>query len=214
MLPPSSEVTVSGFGLSRFGDRATAGKLRFAHLRVAGIANIGVPSLALTADGTPDGRGRSACLGDSGGPIVVENYFQSVLVGLVSLADAERGKVPCAGVTFATPVALPEDVSRAHASELRRRRLRLSGPARLGTRHWRGWRQLAVKLRLDGGRRRCPTIAFAATRPAPVANCALARSANSPPCATSSSKVPISTTRPCSKTRMRSALRIVASDAR
>jgi len=111
LLAPSSEVTVSGFGLSRFGDRATAGKLRFAHLRVAGIANIGVPSLALTADGTPDGRGRSACLGDSGGPIVVENYFQNVLVGLVSLADAERGKVPCAGVTFATPVALPEEVS-------------------------------------------------------------------------------------------------------
>ncbi|MFI5015740.1 MAG: S1 family peptidase [Hyphomicrobiales bacterium] len=111
VLSPSSEVTVSGFGLSRYGDRASAGKLRFARLRVAGIANIGVPSLALTADGTPEGRGRSACLGDSGGPIVVENYFQSVLVGLVSLADAERGKVPCAGVTFATPVALPEEVS-------------------------------------------------------------------------------------------------------
>jgi secreted trypsin-like serine protease len=112
VLTPSSEVTVSGFGLSRYGDRSTAGKLRFAHLRVAGIANIGVPSLALTADGTAEGRGRSACLGDSGGPIVVENYFQSVLVGLVSLADAERGKVPCAGVTFATPVSLPEEVSR------------------------------------------------------------------------------------------------------
>jgi hypothetical protein len=112
VLTPSSEVVVSGFGLSRFGDRATAGKLRFAHLRVAGIANIGVPSLALTSDGTAEGRGRSACLGDSGGPIVIENYFQSVLVGLVSLADAERGKVPCAGVTFATPVALPEEVSR------------------------------------------------------------------------------------------------------
>jgi secreted trypsin-like serine protease len=111
VLSPSSEVTVSGFGLSHYGDRTSAGKLRFAHLRVAGVANIGVPSLALTADGTPEGRGRSACLGDSGGPIVVENYFQSVLVGLVSLADAERGKVPCAGVTFATPVALPEDVS-------------------------------------------------------------------------------------------------------
>jgi secreted trypsin-like serine protease len=111
MLTSSSEVTVSGFGLSRYGDRATAGKLRFAHLRIAGVANIGVPSLALTADGTPEGRGRSACLGDSGGPIVVENYFQSVLVGLVSLADAERGKVPCAGVTFATPVALPSDVA-------------------------------------------------------------------------------------------------------
>jgi secreted trypsin-like serine protease len=111
MLRSASEVTVSGFGLSRYGDRATAGKLRFAHLRIAGIANIGVPSLALTADGTPQGRGRSACLGDSGGPIVVENYFQSVLVGLVSLADAERGKVPCAGVTFATPVALPSDVA-------------------------------------------------------------------------------------------------------
>jgi secreted trypsin-like serine protease len=112
VLSPSSEVTVSGFGLSRFGDRASAGKLRFAHLRVAGIANIGVPSLALTADGTAEGRGRSACLGDSGGPIVIENYFQSVLVGLVSLADAERGKVPCAGVTFATPVSLPEEVSK------------------------------------------------------------------------------------------------------
>ena len=111
VLTSKSEVTVSGFGLSRYGDRATAGKLRFAHLRIAGIANIGVPSLALTADGTPEGRGRSACLGDSGGPIVVENYFQSVLVGLVSLADAERGKVPCAGVTFATPVALPSDVA-------------------------------------------------------------------------------------------------------
>ncbi|SDR56367.1 Trypsin [Rhizobiales bacterium GAS191] len=110
-LSPSSEVTVSGFGLSRFGDRATAGKLRFAHLRVAGIANIGVPSLALTADGTPEGRGRSACLGDSGGPIVIENFSQNVLVGLVSLADAERGKVPCAGVTFATPVALPAEIS-------------------------------------------------------------------------------------------------------
>ena len=111
VLSPLSEVTVSGFGLSRYGDRASAGKLRFAHLRVAGVADIGVPSLALTSDGTPEGRSRSACLGDSGGPIVVENYFQSVLVGLVSLADAERGKVPCAGVTFATPVALPEDVS-------------------------------------------------------------------------------------------------------
>jgi len=110
-LTPSSEVTVSGFGLSRFGDRSSAGKLRFAHLRVAGIANIGVPSLALTVDGTPEGRGRSACLGDSGGPIVVESFYQNVLVGLVSLADAERGKVPCAGVTFATPVALPEEVS-------------------------------------------------------------------------------------------------------
>jgi hypothetical protein len=112
VLAPSSEVMVSGFGLSRYGDRSTAGKLRYAHLRVAGIANIGVPSLALTVDGTAEGRGRSACLGDSGGPIVVENYFQSVLVGLVSLADAERGKVPCAGVTFATPVSLPEEVSQ------------------------------------------------------------------------------------------------------
>jgi hypothetical protein len=33
-------------------------------------------------------------------------------VGLVSLADAERGKIPCAGVTFATPVSLPEEISR------------------------------------------------------------------------------------------------------
>jgi secreted trypsin-like serine protease len=112
VLAPSSEVIVSGFGLSRYGDRSTAGRLRYAHLRVAGIANIGVPSLALTVDGTAQGRGRSACLGDSGGPIVIENYFQDVLVGLVSLADAERGKIPCAGVTFATPVSLPEEVSR------------------------------------------------------------------------------------------------------
>src|SRR6516225_12044378 len=45
VLALSSEVIVSGFGLSRYGDRSTAGRLRYAHLRVAGIANIGVPSL-------------------------------------------------------------------------------------------------------------------------------------------------------------------------
>jgi secreted trypsin-like serine protease len=140
VLSPSSEVTVSGFGLSRYGDRATAGKLRYAHLRVAGIANIGVPSLALTADGTAEGRGRSACLGDSGGPIVVENYFQSVLVGLVSLADAERGKVPCAGVTFATPVSLPEEVSRRILA-----RSGGGGPA------WRATRPLDRALGTGGG---------------------------------------------------------------
>ena len=74
---PAVAVTVTEFSVATRLSKPTiyrmmqTGKLRFAHLRVAGVADIGVPSLALTSDGTPEGRGRSACLGDSGGP----NFF-------------------------------------------------------------------------------------------------------------------------------------------
>ena len=145
VLSPLSEVTVSGFGLSRYGDRASAGKLRFAHLRVAGVADIGVPSLALTSDGTPQGRGRSACLGDSGR----SHRLGELLPERARRARQPRGRRTRQGALRRRDIRYARRPAGgrlgAHASRLRRRRLRLSSPARLGTRHWRGWRQLAVK---------------------------------------------------------------------
>ena len=57
-----------------------------------------------------------------------------------------------------------------------------------------------------GGNQRGPPGSLGSPSQAgrPVMNCALARAAKSPSCRTSSSKLPLSTICPCSKTRMRS----------
>ncbi len=109
MLAERRALTIAGFGVSRFGDRTSAGQLRKATLRVIGHD----PSTMLLSERGEIGRSDvSACVGDSGGPIVAEGE-DPVLVGIVSwVVDLGEGAL-CRGITAATPMPLREAHTRA-----------------------------------------------------------------------------------------------------
>lgn len=105
--------SVAGFGVSAYGAAHTSLTLRQTTLRKVALGRAGAPVLVMSGDGSASGRGASACLGDSGGPVVAEGMFSTQLVGLVSWVGTQRGAGRCEGVTVATPVVLPASAARA-----------------------------------------------------------------------------------------------------
>jgi hypothetical protein len=113
-------VRIAGFGVSRYGASATAGQLRETRLRTLGIARLGAPAIVASASGGTGASASSACLGDSGGPMVVETASGPVLVGIVSWVGDQTQSSRCNGITVAAPVLLD-------SPELSKR---LAGPVR------------------------------------------------------------------------------------
>lgn len=103
----ASELHIAGFGVSRYGDRSTAGQLREARLTPIGLARSGVVNLYASESGALGESRVSACLGDSGGPVVVGGA-SPVLVGVISWVGAQAGGRNCEGITVAAPTVLDE----------------------------------------------------------------------------------------------------------
>ncbi len=109
MLDQRRALTIAGFGVSRFGDRTSAGQLRKATLRLIGHD---ASTMLLSERGEIGRSDVSACVGDSGGPIVADGD-EPVLVGIVSwVVDLGEGAL-CRGITAATPMPLREAHTRA-----------------------------------------------------------------------------------------------------
>jgi secreted trypsin-like serine protease len=109
-LSKARRLLISGFGVTAPNDRDSAGRLRETDLKPIGLARTGTVSLFASASGEFGESERSACLGDSGGPVVVETTWSApVLVGVISwVGGQERGKA-CRGVTVATPTLMSDD---------------------------------------------------------------------------------------------------------
>lgn len=90
--PKGEAVTVGGFGVAREGDARSTGTFRVAALRA--VEPYGPARILLWAS-DPDGRGRGACEGDSGGPLFVE----AGSVAAVTSWAAGAGRRGCGGVT-------------------------------------------------------------------------------------------------------------------
>jgi secreted trypsin-like serine protease len=99
-------VRIAGFGVSRYGVSATAGQLREARLRTLGVARLGAPAIVASAGSDPGSSRASACLGDSGGPMVVDTASGPVLVGIVSWVGDQTAASRCGGITVAAPILL------------------------------------------------------------------------------------------------------------
>lgn len=106
LLDDLPAVRIAGFGVSRYGASATAGQLREARLRTLGLARLGAPAIVASASGDTGVSSASACLGDSGGPMVVETRSGPVLVGIVSWVGDQTQASRCTGITVAAPVLL------------------------------------------------------------------------------------------------------------
>jgi hypothetical protein len=111
-LLSSSSLMIAGFGVTRYGDAASAGLLREAPLIPVGIGHLGAISLLASADGRIGSSPISACLGDSGGPVTVRDNNRDVLVGIISWVGSQRGAKVCEGVTVASPTLLSDESSR------------------------------------------------------------------------------------------------------
>lgn len=104
VLESSRELRIAGFGVSRFGDRQSAGQLRETSLRLIGYD---AGTMLVSERGEIGPSQRSACVGDSGGPVVAGGS-RPVLVGIISwVVDLGNGAL-CQGITAATPLPSPE----------------------------------------------------------------------------------------------------------
>lgn len=121
--------TIAGFGVSEPGNRDSAGRLRETSLTPIGLARTGTISLFASASGDFGRSERSACLGDSGGPVVVEAMWSApVLVGVISWVGGQEAGETCAGVTVATPTLLSDGEARSQLANAARRGQPTSAP--------------------------------------------------------------------------------------
>ncbi len=108
-IAPDTELKIAGYGISSYWNRQSVRTLRIAPVVV--LATDQPPNnLIVAADRRTRARipGASACLGDSGGPALVETVEGLALGGIISWASApERAKhmTPCGGFTEITPIA-------------------------------------------------------------------------------------------------------------
>lgn len=114
----ASSLRIAGFGVAAYGDRASAGRLREATLRPIGLARSGTVSLFASEDGRIGPSRVSACLGDSGGPVVADGGSGPVLVGIISWVGAQEGGRHCEGVTVAAPTLLDDEIANASLARL------------------------------------------------------------------------------------------------
>jgi hypothetical protein len=112
VLSGADSLSIAGFGVSRYGAPDTAFVLREATLKPIGLGRVGAVSLLASADGSMGASASSACLGDSGGPVVVRSGFSPVLVGIISWVGGQRGTQTCQSVTVAAPTVLENASAR------------------------------------------------------------------------------------------------------
>lgn len=108
-LTSARRLVIAGFGVASPTDRSSAGKLRETDLLPIGLARTGTVSLFASSTGAFGESERSACLGDSGGPVVVEKLWSApVLVGVISWVGGQEHGKTCQGVTVATPTLMSD----------------------------------------------------------------------------------------------------------
>ena len=105
-LLSSETLSIAGFGVSHYGNAATAGLLREGTLMPIGVGRLGAISLMASDTGYIGRSEISACLGDSGGPVTVKENGADVLVGIISWVGSHKGSRICEGVTVASPTLL------------------------------------------------------------------------------------------------------------
>jgi hypothetical protein len=93
---------VAGFGVSKPGDRRSAGKLRAATLMATGRPNSQLVSL-IDPQTLGEKAGLGVCNGDSGGPVFDER--DRALVGIVSWSARSDGEPVCGFVSGVIPLA-------------------------------------------------------------------------------------------------------------
>jgi secreted trypsin-like serine protease len=100
---------VTGFIVAGFGSVGDLGDGTFGRLLAADLMAVRRQSdlqLRLVDPVTRgESPGRSACSGDSGGPVFEETRTGLVLVGVVSWGANVSGSPGCGGLTGATPIA-------------------------------------------------------------------------------------------------------------
>lgn len=96
LVKAGQRFTIAGFGLTREGDEASAGRLRTGSLE----AREPISRILLWAH-DPKGRGLGACTGDSGGPI----FAADGSVAAITTWSTGEGKTQCGALTQGALVA-------------------------------------------------------------------------------------------------------------
>jgi len=94
---------VAGFGVSKPGDRRSAGKLRAATLVATGRPNNQLVSLTDPRT-LGEKAGLGVCNGDSGGPVFEERDGRLTLVGIISWTGSNDGEPRCGYISGVIPL--------------------------------------------------------------------------------------------------------------
>lgn len=94
---------VAGFGVSKPGDRRSAGKLRAATLVATGRPNNQLVSL-IDPQTLGEKAGLGVCNGDSGGPVFEERDGRLALVGIISWTGSNEGEPRCGYISGVIPL--------------------------------------------------------------------------------------------------------------
>lgn len=103
--------------MSRLRETVQAGRLRETDLRPLRLARTCTVSLFAMESGALGESERSACLGDSGGPVVVETMWSApVLVGVISWVGGQELANSAAAMRAATPQIVIQGPDPARAN--------------------------------------------------------------------------------------------------
>ncbi len=94
---------VAGFGISKMGDRRSAGKLRAATLMATGRPNTQLVSL-IDPQTLGEKAGLGVCNGDSGGPVFEERDGRLTLIGIISWTGSNDGEPRCGFISGVIPL--------------------------------------------------------------------------------------------------------------
>ncbi len=94
---------VAGFGISKMGDRRSAGKLRAATLVATGKPNTQLVSL-IDPQTLGEKAGLGVCNGDSGGPVFEERDGRLALIGIISWTGSSDGEPRCGFISGVIPL--------------------------------------------------------------------------------------------------------------